>query len=180
MKQHLEHAEKLMKELDSSDTRVKRGIDRVAALKRNLNEASRAMVGCLAPRQQPAPAGRLLFFMRWKSPSDEWIGYLISASIAGTARRPERFSRLMRKPQTIGSSETKTMPTTTSSKFSFTTGHVAEDVARAAAEADPEDAAASRCKNANCGYDIEPAPATNGTNVRTIGTNRPSTTALPP
>ena len=33
---------------------------------------------------------------------------------------------------------------------------------------------------ANVRYVIEPAPATNGTNVRTIGTQRPSTTALPP
>ena len=57
--------------------------------------------------------------------------------------------------------------------------HVAEEIARAHAERHPRDAARDVVEEERPAL-ISAAPATNGRNVRTIGTNRARTTALPP
>src|SRR5262249_11216681 len=80
---------------------------------------------------------------------------------------------------TTGSSETMTIPIVTSEKFCFTIGTWPNR--KPAPTHKPTQAAAPiRLKNANAGGRIAAAPATNGTNVRTIGTNRPRMIALPP
>ena len=57
---------------------------------------------------------------------------------------------------------------------------VAEQQARAEAQAHPQDRADDVVEDEGLSLVISAAPATNGTNVRTIGTNRPRMTALPP
>ena len=58
--------------------------------------------------------------------------------------------------------------------------HVAEHVAGADADRHPGHPAGRRCRARTRDTTSPPTPATNGTNVRTIGMNRASTIALPP
>ena len=81
---------------------------------------------------------------------------------------------------TIGRSETSTIPERDQREVLLHDRDVAEDVAGAQAEPDPGHRPRSRCRARTTGYDISAAPATNGTNVRTIGMKRPRTMALPP
>ena len=72
------------------------------------------------------------------------------------------------------------MPIVTSEKLFLTIGTLPKSQPGAEAQPDPRRPRRRRCRARTTRGVICAAPATNGTNVRTIGTKRPRMTALPP
>eukprot|EP00879_Flechtneria_rotunda_P020938 GHRR01022047.1.p1 GENE.GHRR01022047.1~~GHRR01022047.1.p1 ORF type:complete len:131 (-),score=18.75 GHRR01022047.1:475-867(-) len=80
---------------------------------------------------------------------------------------------------TTGTTLTATIPKTTSVKLCCTTGRLPKKYP-APRNSSVHSSAPPTLYMANLLYDMLPMPATNGANVRTMGTKRASTTVLPP
>ena len=94
------------------------------------------------------------------------------------------FSRTVgggaRNSNSIGRTDTKTIPIVTSEKLFLMIGTLPKNQPAPRHSDDPARSRRRRCRARTTPVVICAAPATNGTNVRTIGTKRPRMIALPP